>query len=778
MPAVALLLCLAATVEVRSDDGSGFAAGKKIYAQHCAKCHGDRGQGSSEYDAPLFGDLSVEQLSKYIDETMPEDDPERCVGEAAEQVARYIHQQFYSAAAQNRFRAPRVELSRLTVRQYQESVADLVNSFEKPIWISAERGLEANYFAARHWTDKRRLSKQTDPCIDFLDGVPHFDPTGKYEDIEKQEKQGNKMNEGFSVYWKGALIAPETGEYRIKVQSKNGFQLWLNNPVQPLIDREVRSDDVVDHEAAIFLLAGRPYPLVLQLFSYPDPPAKIRLMWKPPNGIESVIPQSVLMPHSAPESLCISTKFPADDASDGYLRGVSVSQQWDESTTEAAIEAANWIAERIWKLAGTRSTAEDRGEKVKSFCRQFVERAFASRLTEQEADFFVEQHFDQDVPIKDQLKRVVILTLKSPRFLYPALETRETDFEIARQLALVLWDSIPDEQLFQLAAAGKLGERSTVEAEIQRMVADPRAKSKLRAFFHFWLKTDEASEATKDKELFPDFDEQLVYDLKQSLDLYLDEVAWNESSDFRQLFLADYLFVNDRLAEFYDLDSPATDFSRVAVDPDQRAGILTHPFLMAGLAYHKNSSPIHRGVFVARNLLGRTLRQPPTNVKPLTEEFNPKMTTRERVEHQTGDTACMSCHSLINPLGFSLENFDAVGRFRTKEKEQPIDVTGVYETPTGESVPLAGPRDLANFLANNEMAQKSFVSQLFQHYAKQSIYAYGETRLDELHAHFVDGQYSIRHLLFEIAIASCLAGVDDHLQSQPAKIERTPESGN
>jgi hypothetical protein len=142
---------------------------------------------------------------------------------------------------------------------------------------------------------------------------------------------------------------------------------------------------------------------------------------------------------------------------------------------------------------------------------------------------------------------------------------------------------------------------------------------------------------------------------------------------------------------------------------------------MSGLAYHKDSSPIHRGVFIAKQLLGRRLRQPPSDVKPLTEEFNPKMTTRERVEHQTKETACMNCHTVINPLGFSLENFDAVGRFRVEEKKKPIDVSTVYKTPDGEKVELNGARDLAIFLANNETAQRSFVQQLFHHYAKQSI---------------------------------------------------------
>ena len=529
------------------------------------------------------------------------------------------------------------------------------------------------------------------------------------------------MNQGFSVYWSGSLVAPETGRYEVIVESKNGFQLWLNNDDDPLIDRMVRSDEKIDHKATIFMLGGRAYPIRLQLFSYPDPPAQIRLLWKPPESIRSVIPQSALLPHKVPDSIAVSSAFPADDASAGYERGVSVSKQWDDSTTSAAIEVANWISGKIWKLAKTKDDADDRKEKIISYCRRFVERAFVRPISEEEFQFFVGQHFEQDLPLRDQVKRVVILTLKSPHFLFPEVDSRDENYLVARRLALIVWDSIPDKNLFELAQAGKLADPAVVESELYRMIEDPRAKAKLNAFFRYWLKTDKAAEATKDKKLYPAFDDQLLADLRQSLQLYLDDVVWSESSDFRQLFLADYLFVNQRLSEFYDIGSTSAPFAKVQVDPEKRAGILTHPYLMAGLAYHKNSSPIHRGVFVARNLLGRRLKQPPDAVSPLTEEFDPAMTTRQRVEHQTKEVACMNCHSVINPLGFSLENFDAVGRFRTVEKEKPVDVSSVYRTPTGEAIPISGARELADFLAHNEMAQRSFIRQLFHHFVKQPI---------------------------------------------------------
>ena len=747
------------SVAQETDEIESKEAGRQLYEEHCLHCHGENGTGSDEYQNTLLGDLPVSDLQEYIAATMPEDDPDACVGDDAQRVAQYMYDQFYSPAAQRRLTAARIELSRLTVRQFRESVADLVGSSQRPFWVPDEMGLKADYFAARRWTEKRRLSSQVDMQIDFGDGVPHFDATGEYKQF-KQKKVDKKavnakMNDGFFVNWTGAIVAPKTGHYEIVVESLNGFQLWINDDEEnPMIDREVRSDDVVRHKGSVYLLGGRPFPFEMKLFAYPDPPAKVRLLWTPPGGHETVIPESAFRKSKVPESLVISTAFPADDASSGYQRGISVTRQWDDSTTSAAIETANWMSNRIWKLARTKEDAPDRVEKVKAFCEKFVARAFVKELNEEELKFFVGQHFDGELPMKDRIKRIVILTLKSPRFLYPAVQPRQSEFETARRLSLALWDSMPDERLHQLARKGKLSNPKTLEGELYRMVVDPRSKSKLSAFFQYWLKTEKAAEASKDKNLYPGFDQPLLSDLQRSLQLYLDDVVWSEESDFRELFLADYLYLNKRLAKFYDLEadgkSDAAEFVKVDVDPAQRAGILTHPYLMTGLAYHKDSSPIHRGVFIARNLLGRRLKQPPDAVAPLTEEFNPKMTTRERVEHQTKEIGCMNCHSVINPLGFSLENFDAVGRFRTEEKKKPIDVATIYKTPAGESVPLHGARELADFLANDEIAQKSFISQLFHHYAKQSINAYGDNQLDELHAKFVGSDFNIKYLLVQI----------------------------
>src|SRR5262249_23614769 len=212
-----------------------------------------------------------------------------------------------------------------------------------------------------------------------------------------------------------------------------------------------------------------------------------------------------------------------------------------------------------------------------------------------------------------------------------------------------------------------------------------------------------------------------------------EDAVWGGDSDFRQLFLADHLYLNGRLAKLYGADLPAdAAFQKVKQDPQQRAGVLTHPYLMATFAYTGASSPIHRGVFLARNVLGLSLRPPPEAFTPLAEELHPELTTRERVAFQTRPQACQACHGVINPLGFTLEHFDAVGRYRDRDNGKPVDAAGAYVTRTGEAVKFAGVRDFAEFLAGSDEVQTAFAEQVFHHLVKQPVRAYGPRQLADL----------------------------------------------
>src|SRR5438105_4434943 len=179
---------------------------------------------------------------------------------------------------------------------------------------------------------------------------------------------------------------------------------------------------------------------------------------------------------------------------------------------------------------------------------------------------------------------------------------------------------------------------------------------------------------------------------------------------------------------------PPTDlpFTKVELDTSERAGVLTHPYMLATFAYTGSTSPIHRGVFLARGVLGVAMRPPPDAFTPLPEDLHPNLTTRERVLLQTKPANCQSCHAVINPLGFTLERFDAVGRYRTQDNGKPVDASGAYETHSGQVVKISGARELGQFLANSDEVHAAFVQQLFHHLVQQPVRAYGATTASDL----------------------------------------------
>lgn len=760
----------------RGADDAGLA-GEKIYKSKCAECHGAQGEGGKTLKRRLEGEKSVAQLAELIGETMPEDDPGSLSAEDAAAVAAYIHDAFYSPVARERNRPPRIELARLTVRQYRQAVTDLIGSFRDAPRRADERGLNAEYYSGRGFGRGKPTVRRIDPVVNFDYGRDAPVP----EIAEPHE---------FSLRWNGSVMAPETGEYEFVVRTEHAARLWINNNNVPLIDAWVKSGNDTEYRGSLFLLGGRTYPLRLEFSKAkqgvddskkqkekpPSAKASIALLWKPPQGVPEPIPTRNLSPNSAPEAFVCTTAFPPDDRSYGWERGTSVSKAWDQATTSAALEVAGYVATKLDELAGTRGDAADRVQKIRSFCQRFAERAFRRPLTAEQATTLVDRQFEAaGDPVKG-VKRVVLLVLKSPRFLYRevggaageiapgnsagATSAETVDgYDVAARLSFGLWDSIPDAQLLKSAGEGKLATKADVAREAERMLADPRARTKLRTFMLNWAKVNSGVDLAKDAEEFPSFDPQTIADLRTSLELFLDDVLWSENADFRQLVLSDELYLNDRLARLYDVDLPGSaEFTKFKLGTGKRAGVLTHPYILASFSNFRESSPILRGVFLVRGVLGQTLRPPPESIVPIAPDLHPSLTTRERVSLQTKATTCATCHSIINPLGFALEHFDAVGRFRELDREKPIDAIGTYKTRAGMTVTFNGPRQLAEFLAGSDEAQGAFAEQLFHHLVQQSMRAYGPEMLDDLRRSFADQKFHIRKLVVEIMANSALTG--------------------
>ena len=251
------------------------------------------------------------------------------------------------------------------------------------------------------------------------------------------------------------------------------------------------------------------------------------------------------------------------------------------------------------------------------------------------------------------MKRVVLLAIKSPQFLYPGLSGgKDSSYQIASRLALGLWDSIPDNELLDIAKKGGLNDIDYFRGQVHRMLSDSRSKSKVLDFFYHWLDLDYGRDIAKDKNVYPGFDSEKISNLKRSMDIFIEDVFWSERSNFKELFLASYLYLNKDLANLYAEPNQEEDFIRVNFSESERSGIITHPYILSQFSYPYNSSPIHRGVFLTRHMLGRTLKPPPEAVSFENQSLDPSLSMREKVAHVTKASNCMSCHEIINSLGF------------------------------------------------------------------------------------------------------------------------------
>ena len=725
----------------------GRQVGREIYRQLCARCHGRNGEGvPGEYKEALQGDWSVEKLARVIEKTMPEDAPGKCVGADASAVAGYIHETFYSREARARKNPPRVEMARLTNRQFLNTAADLFRSFagEDPA-VGSERGLDAVYYNSRGFDGDRKAFERVDRQVNFEFGMGSPDPS-------------HMGSTEFSVQWRGSLLTDETGEHEFVLESPNGVRLWLNDEEEPAVDGWVASGGLTEHRFRLRLIGGRAYPLRLNYFKFKDKSASVRLLWKPPHGVWQPVPARNLSTSRSTPTLVLTAAFPADDSSVGYERGVSVSKAWDEAVTQAAIEIAGHVVRQLDRLSRSKSEDSDRRAKVQAFCEEFVAAAFHRPLDEELRRSHVIAQFQSGRKLDDSVRRVVLLAMKSPRFLYLGLDAgKGGDYEVASRLSYALWDSVPDKELLKQASAGGLRTRASVVQQAQRMLEDARAHSKMQSFLHHWLQLGHVEDLSKDAQLFPGFSPEVIADLRTSLNLGLEDAVWSGVSDYRNLLLSERLYMNDRLAKFYGVRTNITDeFLKVGFDPRERSGVITHPYLLAAFSYQKSTSPIHRGVFLTRHIVGRTLRPPPVAVVFKDADFSPNLTMREKITELTRPQSCQSCHAVINPLGFSLEQYDAVGRFRPQEGGRRVDSVSDYVTEEGESIRLTGGRDLAEFAAGSDQAHAVFIETLFHHVVKQPMAAHGPEVFLELRKSFVASGFNMRQLLVEVSAVSAL----------------------
>ena len=322
-----------------------------------------------------------------------------------------------------------------------------------------------------------------------------------------------------------------------------------------------------------------------------------------------------------------------------------------------------------------------------------------------------------EVGIQFALERVLV----SPDFLFrieqdpadaqPGAMYAISDIELASRMSFFLWSSPPDDELLNLAERGALREPGMLEQQVQRMMAAPRADAFIKNFVGQWLYLRNLEDFYPDPAAFPEFDENLRTALQRETELFIDDQIRSDAS-LLDLLRADYTFVNERLARHYGIPGVyGSRYRKVTVDGNQRGGLLGHGGLMMVTSYPNRTSPVLRGKFVLENLLGGPPPEPPPNVPALETSSDGKiLTMREAMVMHRENPACRVCHAAMDPIGFSLENYDVVGKWRREFAGQPIDASGLlpdgntFDGPDGlQGLLLERPDDLVGTITEKLM---------------------------------------------------------------------------
>ena len=380
-----------------------------------------------------------------------------------------------------------------------------------------------------------------------------------------------------------------------------------------------------------------------------------------------------------------------DWAGHPHLQVLTVSGPFDPSSAPADTPSRRRI------FVCRPAAASDEPGCARKIIAAIVPRAYRERVEESDIDrvlsFYKEARSaggSFDAGIEAALERI----LASPKFIYRAERPpagaaagdvyRISDYELASRLSFFLWSSIPDDRLLRLAGQGKLHEPAVLDAEVARMLADPRAEALVKNFAGQWLQLRNLRNFQPNTDIFPDFDDNLRQAFGRETEMFFASVL-TERRSVLDLLDADYTFVNDRLAEHYGIPNvTGSRFRRVTVTDDARRGLLGQGSILALTSHAERTSPVLRGKWVLENLLGLEVQPPPANVPPLKDPQDgekPK-TMREQMAAHRASAVCASCHKTLDPIGFALENFDAVGAWRSADAGAPIDASGVLADGT------------------------------------------------------------------------------------------------
>jgi hypothetical protein len=421
-----------------------------------------------------------------------------------------------------------------------------------------------------------------------------------------------------------------------------------------------------------------------------------------------------------PELAATFATDPDDSRFDNFGERIVSANLWADYQRAAETVAAD-VAGDATKLARIRPTGAS--SDARAFVTQLGRRAFRRPLEASETDAFVAL-FAQGTALTGRAdsfaagaELVLQTMLQSVHFLYRVESTTEEDnagkvwlgsYEVASRLSYALWNSMPSDELLDAAGADELSSKQGVEQWTRKMLADPRAADTLVEFHSQLLNVAEYGSIAKNTTLFPTFSTALQPIIQDEARSFVREVSAVEGGGIEALLTSSFTFVNDKTAAFYGVTgSFGSQLQKVQLDPEQRAGFLTQIGFLSKYASQTQSNPILRGVHISLDFLCSSLPAPPPDIPPV-PALKPNQTNRERFAELTKPAPCNSCHeTLINPLGFAFENYDAIGQWRDMDNGKPVDASAMYALD-GTNVPYSNAVELAQLLAESKTVHRCY----------------------------------------------------------------------
>lgn len=412
----------------------------------------------------------------------------------------------------------------------------------------------------------------------------------------------------------------------------------------------------------------------------------------------------------------------------------------------------------------------------------FALRAWRRPATEAELDRlveFVDGAASQGDGMEKGLRTGLSAILLSPKFIFRVEEpnTQAQDqpyalsaYELASRLSYFIWSSMPDQTLFELAERGELLKEEVLRAQVKRMLQDQRATALLDNFATQWLYIDAILEHTPDYQAYPDFKPELAADMRAETRAFVWDLI-ERDAPLNELLLARHSFLTRRLALHYGIDGVESDEPvRVELDPQtNRRGLLTHGGLLTARSFPNRTSPVKRGVWVLEQLMCSAPPPAPPNVEGLREEgVDPGATLRERLMQHREDPSCYGCHSVMDPIGFGLENYDGTGAWRTMDNGTAVDSLG--ELPDGRS--FSGALELAEVLANDPKFIECNAEKMLTYALGRGVYAkFGQDDYAQVHhiAEQLTSEATMHELITQIVLSDAFRKTTNEAPSAPGQ---------